>query len=47
LVVSDLGGWLPWEAGYDDSVRIWQPALYEPESASGPLNSEVAADARV
>jgi hypothetical protein len=30
LVASDTSGFLPWEPGYDESVRKWQPALYEP-----------------
>jgi hypothetical protein len=34
FVATDLGGWLPWEAGYDESVRIWQPALWESANAA-------------
>jgi hypothetical protein len=30
LVLTDKSGRLPWEAGYDESVRRFQPALYLP-----------------
>lgn len=30
FVITDKSGFLPWEPGYDESVRKWQPALYEP-----------------
>lgn len=33
VVVADKRGFLPWEAGYDEAVRIWQPGLYEPYSS--------------
>lgn len=30
LVGCDKSGFLPWEPGYDEAVRKWQPALWEP-----------------
>ena len=39
LVLPDKSGRLPWDAGYDESIRKWQPALWE------PLDSETG-DAR-
>lgn len=33
LVLCDRNGCLPWEPGYDETVRQFQPALYEPRDA--------------
>ena len=33
LVSADKAGFLPWEAGYDEAARQWQPALWEPPAA--------------
>jgi hypothetical protein len=30
LVLPDKAGFLPWEPGYSEEARTWQPALYEP-----------------
>jgi hypothetical protein len=45
LVASDRNGRLPWEPGYDESLRKWQPALYEP--TEGFINRVVAANGGV
>ena len=34
LVASDTSGFMPWESGYDESVRKWQPALYETDDSA-------------
>ncbi|CAN7584585.1 DUF4262 domain-containing protein [Phenylobacterium sp. LjRoot225] len=36
LVATDRSGFLPWEPGYDEAVRKWQPALYEPPDDPRP-----------
>jgi hypothetical protein len=40
LVLADRGGFLPWEPGYDEQARKWQPALYEP-----PADAAIASGA--
>lgn len=39
FVTTDKSGFLPWEPGYDESARKWQPALYEP-----PADAAMASD---
>jgi hypothetical protein len=36
LVASDKSGFLPWEPGYNETVRVWQPALYDPPDEPRP-----------
>ena len=37
LVATDKAGVLPWEAGYDEAARRWQPALWEAVESSERL----------